>query len=200
MNQQCPVVLVEDDAALREATVRSADGDEATRRGEWVRELADREGLHDAWSLCSRGDVRFEDGIAGLQFVDAGTDDAAWFEIVRPRTTEPLRGTAIRALFRRAHLRLRGTTPMRLQIKAALSLKTVFTRPRLDVSLDGEILASVTPDDKGRYTIDVTVDRQRLKGGWHDLYLVLSSVAEPDKDQRDLRVARLELVEWTPIP
>jgi hypothetical protein len=56
----------------------------------------------------------------------------------------------------------------------------------------------VVADAAGHYAIDATVPRGRLAGGWHDVYLVFSSIGLPDRDVRDLRVARLEAVEWEP--
>ena len=60
------------------------------------------------------------------------------------------------------------------------------------------LIAAAVADASGRFVVDVRVPRARLGRGWRDLYLVLSSIAEPDKDLRDLRVARLESVEWAP--
>jgi len=189
---------------LGQATTRVAGGDEPARRAAWVRALADREGLHDVWSLTTRDDLRFEDGTGGLRFVDGSIDDPQWYEVTHPRPVPAKRGQAILPLLRRAHLRVRGargargTSDMRLVLRAAIALNTVYTHPRLDVSLDGELLASVVADASGHYAVDVTVRRDRLAGGWHDLYLVFSSIADPDRDVRDLRIARLESVEWSP--
>ncbi|HEY0985848.1 MAG TPA: hypothetical protein VGD80_02310, partial [Kofleriaceae bacterium] len=192
------LVVLDLGAPLRAASRRAATGDEPTRRTAWMRELADREGLHDAWSLATRADLRFEDGIGGLVFVDESADDPRWFEVTHTRTVPLKRGTPIRPLYRRVHLRVRGTTDMRLQARIAIGLNSVYTRPRIDVSIDGELLASVRPDDAGRYHIDAVVPRDRLARGWHDLYLVFSSISEPDKVVRDLRIARLEALEWLP--
>jgi hypothetical protein len=120
--------------------------------------------------------------------------------------TVPLkRGTPIRPLYRRVHLRVRGAGDMRLVARIAIALNSMFTRPRLDVSIDGELMASIYPDDTGHYRIDVGVPRDRLAGdrsgspgGWHDLYFVFSSISEPDRVLRDLRIARLEALEWSP--
>jgi hypothetical protein len=110
-------------------------------------------------------------------------------------------------LYRRAHLRVRAGSPqggaaptdMRLVLRVAIALKTVHTHPRLDVSLDGELLASAVTDQAGRATIAVTVPRVRLTTGWHDLYLVFSSLVDPTTDIHDFRIARLESLEWTPL-
>jgi hypothetical protein len=194
------LVVLDLATVIKPASERPAIADEPLRRSTWLRDLAQREGLQDAWSLINRNDLRFEDGVAGLQFVDAGVDDQAWFEVTHPHEREPMRGTPIRGLFRRAHLRVRGSSSMRLVLRAAISRKSTFTRPRLDVSLDGELLASAIADDDGRYVIDVVVPRDALGEGWHDVYLVFSSVVEPDKDVRDPRVSRLVSVEWTAVP
>jgi len=192
------LVVLDLAAPVREASRRATTGDEPTRRSAWVRELADREGLHDAWSLNTRADLRFEDGTGGLRWVDGSIDDPRWYEVTHPHPEPARRGTAILPLYRRVHLRVRGATDMRLVLRAAIALNTVYTHPRLDLSLDGELLGSVVADPGGRYAVDVTVPRDRLAGGWHDLYLVFSSIAEPDKDVRDLRIARLESIEWAP--
>ncbi|HEX7841683.1 MAG TPA: hypothetical protein VF469_29640, partial [Kofleriaceae bacterium] len=181
---------------LREASRRAAPGDEPTRRTAWARELADREHLHDAWSLSTRGDLRFEDGFGKLRFVDGSIDDPAWYEVSHGYS-EAARGTATRTLLRRSHLRVRGAGAMRLSLRAAIALGAVHTHPRLDVSLDDGPLTSAVADATGRYAIDVTVPGDRLAGGWHDLYLVFSSIADPEKEVRELRIARLESIEWS---
>lgn len=201
------LVVLDLGSPLRMAGTRPVEpGSELARRSAWVRELADREGLHAAWSLNARADLRFEDGVAGLAIVDGDAiDDPAWYELSRARvaTGESLRGTPIRALYRRAHLRVRGDRAMRLTLDLRVALATVATRPRVDISLDGALLASVTADERGRYAIDLVVPAAALAGGgWRDLYLVFDSIAEPDRDKelRDLRVARLHGVEWVPAP
>lgn len=196
------LVVLDLEHPVRSATTRPTLATERERRSVWVHELATREGLEDAWSLHTRSDVRFEDGIQDLQWVDGGIDDPKWFEISRPQTSTPLRGTPIRALQRRAHLRIRGehASNMRLTMRIAIALASVYTRPRLDVSVDGELLASVVADDRGRYAIDQVISKARLNDGWHDVYLVFSSISEPEKDTRDLRVARFESVGWTAVP
>ena len=182
---------------LREASQRVLSGDEPARRGAWVRALADREGLHDAWSLTTRAELRFEDGTGAVRYVDGSIDDPQWYEVTHPRPEPARRGTAILPIYRRAHLRVRGDGDRRLALRAAIALNIVYTHPRLDVSLDGELLASAVADATGHHAIDVIVPRDRLAGGWHDLYLVFSSIADPGKDVRDLRIARLEAIEWS---
>jgi hypothetical protein len=191
------LVVLDLAAPVRPASQRAAPGDESTRRTAWTRELADREHLHDAWSLTTRADLRFEDGVGPLRFVDGSIDDPRWYEVSHGYT-EAARGTAVRPLARRAHLRVRGATDMRLAVRAAIALNAVYSHPRLELALDGEVIASAIADATGRYAFDVTVPRDRLAGGWRDLYLVFSTIADPEKEVRELRIARLESVEWSP--
>jgi hypothetical protein len=194
------LVVLDLGSPIAAASSHALIGDEPQRRSEWFRQLAERENLRDAWSLVSRHDIRFEDGVAGLQFVDAAIGDPRWFELTPPQPKSTLRGTPIRALFRRAHLRVQGTRDMRLQMKIAIALNAVYSRPRIDLSLDGKVLASVVADESGHYAIDLAIPANRLGGGWHDLYLVFSTINEPDEANRELRVARLVSVEWDPVP
>jgi hypothetical protein len=179
-----------------------------------VRELAEREQLLDVWALTSRHDLVFDDGAEDVEFVDPRLEVARWFEVGPGRTAPPspnadpdgavkaMRGKAIRALHRRVHLRVRGEpgADMRLAMRAWIALGKVYTRPRMDVSLDGELLASILPDERGGYALGLRLSRQRLIGDWHDLYLVFSSVDEPDPANRDPRTAVLDSVEWGPAP
>jgi len=87
---------------------------------------------------------------------------------------------------------------MRLVLHAAISCNMVFTHPRLDLALDGALLASLVADDRGRYTVELTVPRAQLGAGWHDLYLTFSTLLDPDRDLREARAARLERFEWSP--
>jgi len=190
------LVVLDLASPLREASRRAAPGDEPTRRAAWTRELAEREHLHDAWSLTSRADLRFEDGFGKLRFVDDSIDDPRWYEVSHGYSAAT-RGTAALALSRRAHLGVRGDGPRRLVLRAAIALHMAYTHPRLDVSLGGEPLASAVADTAGKYAIDVTVPSDRLRGGWHDLYLVFTSLADPVTDVRDVRIARLESIEWS---
>lgn len=194
------LVVLDLASPVKPASINTFSGSEPVRRSEWFRQLAEREGLRDAWSLVSRHDLRFEDGVANLQFVDAAITDPRWFEVAPAQPPSTLRGTPIRALFRRAHLRVRGTTDMRLQMKIAIALNAVYSRPRIDLSLNGKVLASVVADDTGHYAIDLAIPERLLAGGWRDLYLVFSTINEPDAAGRELRVARLESVEWGPVP
>ncbi|HVJ94175.1 MAG TPA: hypothetical protein VM580_30515 [Labilithrix sp.] len=185
-------------APLRQASSSSMSADEPTRRSAFLADVARREGLLDAWSLTARGDLEILDGVSALQFYEPGSADPAWFEIVRTPSEKPLRGVPMRGLNRRAHLRVRGIGAMRLALRVSVSLNSTFTRPQLDVSLDGGLIATAVADDRGRYSIEVVTPQ--LEDGWHDVYLVFSSVFDPGRDGRDPRVARLESIEWVPAP
>lgn len=171
---------------------------EVARRAAFVRDLADREELHDAWSLSTRADVLFDDGFTGLVFLDPATDDPTWYDAFHAPAAALVRGTAARWMFRRAHVRLRGRGDMRLVFSGKVNLGAAYTRPRLDAMLDGELVATVIPDADGHFDVDVTISREKLGEGWRDLYLVFDSIAEPQKDVRELRSARLERFEWEP--
>ncbi len=174
------------------------EASEPARRAAFVRGLADREGLHDAWSLNSRSNITFDDGFTGLAFIDGSADDPTWYDVLHPAPTPPTRGTAARWLYRRAHLRVRGAADMHLALHGSINLGVAFTRPRLDVMLDDTLLASVIADASGAFAVDAKVSAGQLAGGWHDVYLVFDSISEPDKEVRDQRAARLEGVEWEP--
>jgi hypothetical protein len=159
-------------------------------RDVWTRKLADAEHLHDAWSLNDRSSLRIEDGFGPVVFVD--DDEAAPYERV-----PPLRGQASRWMHRRGHLRVRGDGDMTLALRGKVNVKEVFTRPRLDVSLRGELIASVVVDEAGNFALDIKVPYAQLRG-WSDVYLVWNTIGEPEKDVRDLRIARLTRIEWEP--
>jgi hypothetical protein len=69
----------------------------------------------------------------------------------------------------------------------------VHTLPRLDVSLDGELLGSFAVDETGAFDIEVDVDAPT---SWGDLYVVFDTIGQWERDARDLRLARLEEVQW----
>jgi hypothetical protein len=178
--------------------VADLDGDEDRRRAAYVRGVADREGLRDAWSLTTRDDVLFEDGLTGLTFLDGSADDPTWWDVLHPGPVPAVRGTPARWLYRRAHVRVRGDRPMDLHLHGKVNLGVAYARPRIDVTLDGDLLASVTADASGSFSAEAQVSPERLAGGWHDIYIVFGSIGEPQKDVRDLRTARLEAFDWEP--
>jgi hypothetical protein len=171
-------------------------GDERTRRGAWVRQLADDLGMHDAWSLNPRADVVFGDGFSPLTFVDASAEPK-WFEVADRPAGTPTHGTPVRWMHRRNHVRVRGNADMHLVLRGKVNINAVFARPHVDVSLDGALLASPVAGDDGHFEVDVVVPEAQLDG-WCDLYIVLATVGEPEKDIKDLRAAWLESFEWEP--
>lgn len=168
---------------------------EPTRREAWMAELAKREGLEREWALMSRRNLIFADGISGLTFDDLDRDPR-WYDVYY-RAPEPVRGVPVRWLHKRGHIRLTGTTDMHLVIRGRVNLNSIYTRPRLDVSLDGELLASLVIAADGTFTVDVVVPKAQL-AGWADLYLVFNTIGTPERDVRDLRIARLDHVTWEP--
>lgn len=165
-------------------------------REAFVRAVADREHLHTAWDLNTRHDVVFEDGLAAMGFIDYDAEiDPRWFEIFES-DPKPRAGMPVRWVGRRVHVRLRGDTDMHLAIRGRIARNTVYTRPRIDVSLDGDLLTSVTVDDAGGFVIDLTVPKDKLDG-WADLYLVFNTIGQPDRDVT-VRIARFEDFVWEP--
>jgi len=187
------VVLDLDGAHAPVPTLDPAE--ESARRDAWLTQLAKREGLEREWALSSRSNLIFADGISGIMFDDLDRDPR-WYDVFW-RDPEPVRGVPVRWLHKRGHLRVAGIGDMRLVMHGRINLNSIYTRPRLDVSLDGELLASVVISEKGEFTIDLVVPHARLRG-WADLYLVFNTIGTPERDVRDLRVARLDHVSWMP--
>lgn len=170
--------------------------DEPARRAAFVEALAEREQLTDAWSLNSRDDLLFEDGFGGVMMIDPDAPEVAWPDLARSATK--IRGAAGRWMYRRAHLRVRGAATMHLALRGKMNLKLVATRPRLDVTLDGVLLASAVVDQDGGFVVGASVPAG-TRDDWADLYLDFSSVAEPEKEPGDLRVARLDHLDWSRV-
>lgn len=189
--------LVALDLERHHAPTRSLDpAHERERRDAFTRDLAKREQLEREWTLTTRRDVVFYDGWSGLTFAKADAD-TAWNEVVDV-DPEPTHGVAIRWMYRRAHLRVRGDQDMRLVLRGRVSLDKTYTRPRLDTSIDGILLSSVTVDEKGAFEIDVVVPKEHLDG-WSDIYVMSNAIGQPERDIRDLRLARLEEATWEPL-
>ncbi|MGE5184461.1 MAG: hypothetical protein ACM31C_20465 [Acidobacteriota bacterium] len=167
--------------------------DELSRRDAFLHDLAIHEHREREWNLVDRRDLVFADGMSGMTYAQPA-DDARWFDWFI-RDPKPVRGQPIRWMQRRFHLRVRGESRMHLVLRGRLNLSFVYTRPRLDVSLDGELLASVDVGADGAFTIDLDVTPPR---DWGDLYVVFDSIGQAERDVRDLRVARLEEVVWEP--
>lgn len=178
---------------------------EAHRRTVWTRQLADRLNLHGAWALNTREDLVFDDGFSGLAFALSFLHDdvppAPRLQEEREKLADPHgtvpAGTPVRWMHRRAHLRLRGARDMRLRLHGQVRREVTGTRPRLAVSLDGELLASMVVAEDGSFAVDLPIAAARVRD-WADLYVVFSSVGVPERDSRELRFARLDGVEWEP--
>jgi hypothetical protein len=168
---------------------------ESRARDEFIRRLAEREGVADAWTLTSRTDVLFEDGFAVTQFYHPGAE-LDWFEVCGG--CFPVRGVPVRWMNRRAHLRLRGTSDMHLVATGKVDTKAIFTRPRIELTIDGRTLASAVVGADGSFELDVTVPAALLDG-WTDAYVMFTSVSEPWREPGDLRVAGLHRLLWEPI-
>ncbi len=164
---------------------------EPERRDAWMRELARARGMLDIWTLTPRANVQFKDGFGAVQFVDPGAPDAHWFDAPHP-SPPATRGTPVRWVQRRAHLRVQGHGDMRLAIRGRLNITALYTHPRLLVALDSDEIAEVVAATDGTFAIDARVTTT----GWHDIYLSFSSIGEPERDLRDLRMGRVEAVEW----
>jgi hypothetical protein len=169
---------------------------ESAARDAFIRRLAEKEGMQDAWSLITRNDVRFEDGFSVLVFERPNDFNLEWYSVCEGCV--PVRGTGIKWMNRRAHLRLRGTTDMRLELEGRVAVDTVFTRPRVGVTVDGTVLDSVVVAPDGRFRFSGVVPASALDG-WVDAYITISSVSEPWREPGDLRAAALEHLRWEPV-
>jgi hypothetical protein len=172
----------------------ACDPVEDRRRDAFVRALADREGVPAAWPLSAHRDVMYCDGVSSIEFVNDA--DPMWFE-TEPPDPGPGRGRPVRWMDRRVHMRVRGDRDMHLHISGRIRLHALYARPRLDLAVAGEPLASVVADEHGLFAIDVDVPRALLDG-WTDAYIVFNTIGTPGKDVADLRIAELREVTWEP--
>jgi hypothetical protein len=133
--------------------------------------------------------------VSGVTVDDVGLD-LHWYDVFE-RDPDPKHGVPVRWLHRRAHVRLKGATDMHLVLRGRVNVKSIYTRPRLDISLDGDLLASAVVAEDGAFSFDLTIPAARV-ARWADLYLVFNTIGTPERDVRDLRVARLDHVTWEP--
>jgi hypothetical protein len=177
--------------------------DEMRVRERFVHELAEREDLLGAWSLTSRSDLQFEDGLALIEFLDPDVPFTGWDEAAHRCETTPAK--AVRWMGARSHLRIRGDRDgdRRLEIRGRADIKTLQTRPIVSASIDGRDVYSEVVDTDGYFVIAATVPAAWVTD-WADVYITLSSVNEPWKEPEGrltvkLMVARLEGVTWEPL-
>jgi hypothetical protein len=174
--------------------------DESRAREAWVRQLSEREDLVDTWSLTSRSDLQFEDGLSGVEMTDPAKPFTGWREAAHVCTTAP--ALPVRWMGARSHLRLRGESDMELEIRGRANLPELLTRPLITASLNGREIHAALVDEDGYFRIAATVPHAMVRE-WSDLYITLSSVHEPWRDPNGmvggkLMVSRIEHVTWQP--
>ena len=166
---------------------------ELERRSAYVHALAIREGMEAAWGLNSRDNLSYESGSSNVQFIDPKMSDVRWYDFWPSPSGG--RGLPVRWMNKSVHMRVRGDGPMRLELAGTIAINQVFTKPRLEVSLDGALLASQVVDGEGKFSVALTV---RDVADWSDLYLTWTALQDPEKEAGDPRFARLEHVRWEP--
>ncbi|MGE0547515.1 MAG: hypothetical protein AB7O24_09010 [Kofleriaceae bacterium] len=169
---------------------------EVEKRSAYVRALSEREGRHDTWSLNSRHNFSFEEGMSNPVFIDIEPLEPKWFEVVRVSRAIP--GTAVRWLNRNAHFRARGDSDMTLTIRGKVDVNQIYTIPRFELIVDGELVVSQVTATNGRFSITTTVPKETV-ARWIDIYLTFSALQDPVRTVGEPWVARLEAVEWEPV-
>lgn len=168
---------------------------ELKARSTYVHALAIREGFEDAWALNSRDDLSYESGLSNVQFIDPRVSEQHWYDFTPP--PGGTRGIPVRWMNRSVHLRVRGDTAMTLSLGGKVNVNAVFTKPRLEVSLDGALLASRVVDADGTFAVEIPVPAADL-ADWADVYLSWTALQDPEKEAGEPKVARLEHVRWEP--
>lgn len=184
-------------AALAAACGREAAlNPETEARERFIRELAQREGLADTWDVMSRADLVFEDGFSLTEMVDP-RPSTRWSEL--PPSYASVRAVAARWMGPAGHLRVRGRGgDMHLRIWGRTDVTRLMTRPRVTATFDGLEFYSRVMDEDGRFEIEAVIPQEWLRG-WADVYVLLSSVHEPWRQPPNLKVARVEGVQWEPV-
>lgn len=170
--------------------------DETRSREAYLHQLAEREGLADAWHLMSRSELVFEDGFS-LTELTTPDPPPRWTEL--STAIGSVRAVPVRWMTARAHLRVRGRSDMHLALWGQIYAAAIATRPRMTVAFDGLEVAALVVEPDGRFRVDTVIPGTWLHG-WSDIDISLSSIHEPWRTVRDLRVARLEGVTWEPLP
>ena len=167
-------------------------GDGPRTREEFVRRLAEREGLTAAWGLMSRSTLQFEDGLSAIACLDPAGQQRV-VELGVDCITGL--GLPVRWMKERAHLRVGGHGRHRLVVEGRVAVDEIFIRPELTVVVDGEVRWSQAVAADGRFAPAIDVDA----GGWHDVYLVLSTIGDPWRASSKLGLARVERVQWEAV-
>jgi hypothetical protein len=161
-------------------------------RETFVQAMAERENLVDVWHLMSRADLVFDEGVARLAFVEPTALDRAWTDA--PVATSS-RGQPVRWMGPRTVLKVRGDGDARLAIAGRVDVHKLFARPRVTVTFDGRELYSAPAAADGSFAMESDIPASWL-GGWSDVVITLSTVAEPWREPAALQIARLERVVW----
>lgn len=170
--------------------------DETRAREDYLRGLAEREGLTDAWHLMTRSDLVFEDGFS-LTSMAKPDDDRRWIDL--EQAVGSMRAVAVRWMTASGHLRVRGRGDMHLRVWGRIHVLAISTRPRVTVTFAGLEIDSRIVEPDGTFALDTVIPGTWLHG-WSDVYVNLSSMHEPWRTVKDLRIARLEGVVWEPLP
>ena len=168
---------------------------EFEKRSTFVRQLSEQENKLSGWALNSRHNLVFEDGMSNPMFHDVDAPEPAFFEV--RRLAEVVPGTLVRWMNKNVHFRARGDTDMVFAMRGMINLKQVFTQPRLELFIDGELVASQLVGADGRFDVRANV-AQATAAEWIDIYAVFSSLQEPERAPGEPFFARLEWVDWEP--
>jgi hypothetical protein len=167
---------------------------EGLSRDGYVRSLAEREGLEQAYHLRSRLDLVFADGFSEIFCAVTRKEMEA---LGQGFDCRKIGAAPTRWMGPIGHLRLRGRGAMRLAIDGRVATREIGTRPEVALLVDGKTLATTRVDEEGMYAIEVSFADMRAQG-WHNAYLVISSVGEPWREPSQLALARVDRVVWEP--
>jgi hypothetical protein len=164
------------------ASERAPDAESRARDAFAARVTGER-GLAATWALVSRGDLVFDDGFAPLEMIDPASPGAP---LRGPLLAPPAGAIPVRWIGARALLRVYA--PARVEIRGRVDVARLFARPRVVLTTDGREAAAALVDADGHFALATTT----AAAGWSDVYLTVSSVAEPWRAPAELRIARVE--------
>lgn len=167
---------------------------EAARMDRFIAQVSERELGHKGWQLARRSTVVFYGDSRGARagavaiapassFTDP-TASALWSVLAG------VQGSPHRWLADRTRVRVFGTGRERLHAKIWVQLASAATVPTLAFSIDGRILAEVSPDRDGY----VVVDAPAACTGWCDLYIAFNTTFDWSPD--DPGFAELLEFDW----